>query len=429
MDPQYAADCERCVQHMYQRLQALGFQCELIHTIGKPLLLATRAGKPALPEVLYYGHYDVQPAQLSDGWSSAPFEPVLRGDRLYCRGALDNKGQTSVFLAALETLLQRNELHCGLKILLEGEEECGSEGLAQALKDPVLQKKLSSSVLMVCDSEAAGAGIPAITVGLRGIMQLSVGLQGAKFDLHSGLHGGAAPNPALGLARLLATLHGEDGSIQVAGFCDRLREPSPEVRALLKAFPFDHAQYEKDFGIRAIGGETALCVEERLAFRPTIEINGLWSGYTGAGHKSIIPARADAKITCRLAAEQDPERAKEALIQHLRAHAPKGFTLELESAGPGHRAFMQDPFSPLLTRAKRVLENAYQHAPVFQWCPASIPIVVDLYEALKAEPLMVGFGLSQDRQHGPDESFSLTQCADGFCYVYMMLRELSGISS
>ncbi len=424
-DPAYAPDCQRGAEWMRAYLERMGLKAQVFPSSGQPLVFAERAGDATLPTLLFYGHYDVQPADPLAEWTNPPFEPEVRDGRLYGRGALDNKGQTMAFLAGLETVLQAGTFSAPLKVIIEGEEESGSSGLFDSLQTEEWRKRLRADVLLVDDSEAYAPGIPAITMGLRGIIHLSVKLFGANFDLHSGLHGGIAPNPAMALARLLATIHNPDGSIAVKGFCDTITPLDEETRRLLRSAPFDQEKYEADFGIKALGGERGFTPEERLAFRPTIEVNGIHSGHGGPGQKTIIPAKAEAKITSRIVAGQDPVRSLALIEEHLRAHAPEGLRLVIDEKGGVHRALAVNPHSGLLKRAARVLEAAYQHKPVYLWCPGSIPIVVSLVEALGAEPLLVGFGLPEDRMHAPDESFSLVQFRDGFLYACLMLEELS----
>jgi acetylornithine deacetylase/succinyl-diaminopimelate desuccinylase-like protein len=424
-NPAHDGDCAACAKWLCGYLAHLGLKAEVLPTSGKPAVFALREGDPALPTLLYYGHYDVQPAGDLKEWSTPPFEPTLRGNRLYARGALDNKGQTIAFFAGLETAISRGLLKCPLKIIIEGEEESGSGGLSESLGRADWREKLSSDILLVSDSEAFAEGIPAITMGLRGIISLAVHLHGPRFDLHSGLHGGVAPNPAAGMAQLLASLHNPDGSIAVAGYYDSVPPVSAETQAYLAAARTDVKKYEADFGVRPEGGERGIDLEERLAFRPTIEINGLHSGYDGPGHKTIIPAKADAKITSRIVAGQNPQQCLALIEQHLRAHTPRGLTLVIDEQDARHGALCLDPNTPLIKRASAVLERAYGHKPVLGWGGASIPIMVALVQALGAKPLMVGFGLPEDRMHGPDESFSLTQLRDGYVYVCMILEELS----
>jgi acetylornithine deacetylase/succinyl-diaminopimelate desuccinylase-like protein len=424
-NPVYDVDCRRCADWLKTHLEQMGLMAEVVPTVGKPVVFAERAGDPGLPVLLYYGHYDVQPAEPLEEWLSPPFEPTLRDERVYARGALDNKGQTAFFLKAVETVIKAGALGCRLKVVLEGEEESGSAGLAACLVERAWKERLKSDVLLVCDSEGHTIEIPGVTMGLRGIIHLALTLKGPAFDLHSGIHGGAAPNPALGMARLLATLHDADGSIAVKGFCDSLTRPSDEIKRLLMAAPFDEECYIRDFGVSPAGGERRYPVQERLAFRPTIEINGIHSGYDGPGHKTIIPSSARAKITSRIAVGQDPQRSLQSIIDHLRANVPAGLTLEISDEDGSHGALAVDPASPFVKRAARVLQSIYGRDPLYLWCGASIPVVVSLIQAASAEPLLVGFGLPRDRMHGPNESFSMTQFRNGFLFSCLLLEELS----
>ena len=422
-DPAHDKDCSACAEWVAKELQSIGLKTEIFPTSSKPVVFAEYNAGNAAPTVLYYGHYDVQPADPLELWSSKPFEPTERGGRLYARGAQDNKGQTSFFIAAVETLIRQNKLNCTVKIILEGEEECGSEGLTEIVKS--LSSRIKASTLLVSDSEMHKPGVAAVTMGFRGIVHLNVFLRGSKSDLHSGLHGGVAPNPATQLARLIATLHDEKGRVAVNGFYDGIPEITSAIKELVATRAFDPKAYEADIGVPPVGGEEGVSALEREGLRPTIEVNGLHAGYGGPGGKTIVPSFAEVKLSCRTVQGQEPEKILAAVENHIRAHAPKGLKLEITDQGFSGPALVLDANSPLVERARRVIREALGTEPVFSWSGGSIPVLTKVIASAGAEPLLVGFGLSQDRIHAPDESFSFDQFRDGYLYSCLILEELS----
>ena len=422
-DPAHASDCRACAEWLCERLSVAGIESHLLETSGRPAVFGRRKGRRDKPVVLYYGHYDVQPADPLDQWTTPPFEPARRGGRLYARGAQDNKGQFFAGLKAIETLAAADALDIPLKILIEGEEECGSHGVSDAL--PAWRERLNADVLLVTDTGAAPSGAPALVMGLRGFIHLTVALSGPVKDLHSGMHGGVAPNPATALARLLATLHHADGRIAVEDFCDGAAEPTARERELANTPPFDAEAYRAQTGVPPAAGETAFTPPERLGFRPALDVNGLIAGYGGPGVKTIIPARASAKLTARLAAGQDPQACLDALVRHLEAHAPASLRLDIAERGVGGGAFRGDPDAPFVTRAVRVLRDVSGREPAFLWEGASIPIVTRLAAAAGAEPLLAGFAEEQDNAHAPNESYSMEQFRNGYLFTALMLQELA----
>lgn len=421
-DPAHEADCVRCAEWISANLKRIGFESRLLPTSTKPVVYAARSGKAGRPVVLFYGHYDVQPIDPLDEWTSPPFAPEIRDGRLYGRGAQDNKGQLLYALKAMEALIRENALDVTVRIIIEGEEECGGHGISEVLARHA--DLFKADVLMITDTGTVDSGDPTITMSLRGVVHLTVRLSGPLHDLHSGVHGGVAPNPALHIARLMATLHNPDGSIAVAGFADSLVPPTELERTLLQTAPFDEARYRAQTGVAPVGGEQRFSPAERLGFRPTIEINGIHSGYGGSGIKTIIPASAEAKITSRLVAGQDPRHCLDCLVKHLEAHAPQGLRLDITERGVSGPGLKLNPESPLVAKAGRVLREVTGKKAVFRWEGASIPVVSELSHASGAEPLLIGFGGEADRIHAPNESFSLEQFRLGYLYVASMLRAL-----
>lgn len=422
-EPGRDADCRRCAEWLVGHLAGMGFSARLVETGSKPVVLAERKGEISKPTVLFYGHYDVQPVDPVSGWQSPPFEPEMRNGRLFARGAADNKGQVMYVLKAIDAMIAARRPLPTLKVILEGEEESGSGGITRIL--PSIRDEIAADILMVCDSCMVAPGVPTITMGLRGLIHVTARLQGAHHDLHSGTHGGRAPNPALGMARLVATLHHDDGRVAVEGFYDGVVAPGTEEREYAGRIPFDPVSYEKETGVPPAGGESAFTPVERVGFRPCLEVNGIHSGYGGAGVKTIIPATAMVKLSARLVPGQNPERCLAAIIAHLRSHVPAGLKLEIEENDVSGGAFSLGVRSGLITRARNVLRELSGVEPVLSWDGASVPVVPLLARFACAEPLLVGFSTEDDSIHAVNESFSMSQFRQGFMYAGLFLSDLS----
>ncbi len=422
-DPAHASDCQACAEWLVRHLKTIGFEhAALWPTTGKPVVFAERPGRPGQPVVLFYGHYDVQPVDPLEAWQSPPFAPTLAEDRLRARGAQDNKGQHFYVLKALEHLIAENRLDAGIKILIEGEEECGSHALSAAM--PAWRDRLAADLLLVTDTGMDAPDRPTMTMGLRGLIHLEVEISGPARDLHSGTHGGVAPNPALALARLLADLHDAEGRITVPGFYDGIHPPSAAEQALLDALTFDAADYRRATGVPPTGGERACPPALRLGWRPSLDVNGMHSGFDGIGVKTIIPATARAKLTARLAAGQDPDACLTALADWFTARVPEGLRLRVVSQGVGGAGLRLDPDSRGHRAAAAVLRDLYGVEPVRRWEGASIPVIAALARVSGAEPLLVGFGLEADAIHAPNESFALDQFYKGYRYTLGLLTAL-----
>lgn len=425
-NPKHMRDCAACAAWLKKFLRPLGFTVDIRLPVdgGQPVLLAERLGKGDGPVVLFYGHYDVQPADPLDAWTSPPFEPALRHDRVYARGAADDKGQFFAFLQGVAALVKSGATLPTLRLVLEGEEESGSGGLLASL--PAWRQAVQANVMMVADTSTHPSGRPALVAGLRGILHLTVTLRGPSGDLHSGSHGGLAPNPATGMARLLATLHDAHGSIAVPSFLDHLAPPSAQERELANVVPFDEDAYARATGVAPLGGESGVPAYERVGFRPTIEVNGIHSGYGGPGSKTVLPALAVAKLSARLCPGQAPRDCCEKLIAHLRAHCPPGLTLEISEVNTGSPALRLPLQSPVVRLAEDVLQRIDPRGPVFQWEGASIPVIGALRDISGASPLLVGFSRDEDTIHAPNESFGLDQFQMGMVYTCLMLDALAG---
>lgn len=423
-DPTRLRDCVNCATWLKKWLQGLGFSGELLsEKFSPPVVFAERRGCEDAPTVLIYGHYDVQPADPVSEWKTPPFEPTVVGERIYCRGAQDDKGQTFAFLCGVRDFLAKNAARTPtIKVLLEGQEESGSAALTALA--PSIRRKIAAEVLLVCDTSAAAGLRPAIVAGLRGVSHFTVRLNAANRDLHSGEYGGLAPNAAQGLAELVASLHNPDGSIAVAGFGDSIEPPTAdELREAERAAPSEK-DYADDIGCELCGGQRGRSIVQRNSFEPTIEVNGIHSGYGGPGAKTVIPCEAIAKLSMRLVPGQSPARAIAAVRAHLEARAPRGMRLSIEDVTGGAAGFRLPLASPIFRLADDVLRTMDERGPVFQWDGASIPVVSVLREASGAAPLLVGWGQPDDRIHSPNESYSFTQFAKAREWAVRILSAL-----
>ena len=446
-EPMRLKDCVDCAMWLKKWLAPQGFAVELMQApkmLGTPpILFAERKGTEGAPTVLFYGHYDVQPPDPLDAWETPPFEPTLKDNqRVYCRGSQDDKGQFFAFLCGMRNFLRgrletRDERREGederretrgaqvptIKIVLEGQEESGSTALTALA--PTIKDRLRADVLLVCDTGAAAELRPAIMAGLRGVSHFTVRLEAASYDLHSGEHGGIAPNPAQGMAELIASLHNPDGSIAVRGFCDHVVPPTDEERAAAESAAVSPEEYEKITGVPPVGGEQGLTLTERNSFRPTIEVNGIHTGYGGPGSKTVIPAGALAKISMRLVPDQNPDEVMAALERHLKQHTPRGMKLFIEDLTGGAAGFRLPLASPVFRLAASVLEELDPRGAVFQWDGASIPVVSTLKTCSGAAPLLVGFGQPEDHMHSPNESYGLNQFARAMAWAEKILVALA----
>jgi len=424
-DPKRLGDCARATAWLKKFLKPLGFDVDILTPtsgLPVPVLVAERGVPESAMTVLFYGHYDVQPEDPVSGWQTPPFEPTLIGDRVYARGAQDNKGQLFGFLQGIKALIEAGERLPSIKIVLEGQEENGSYALAELA--PSLRQRLQADVLMVSDTSCGPDNQPAIVAGLRGVQHFTVTLTGPSHDLHSGVHGGVAPNPAQVLAHLLASLHREDGSIAVEGFCDHIHPPTEEERTFSKQNALTAEQYAQEVGCPPVGGAQALDPVMRGCFEPTIEINGLHSGYGGPGSKTVIPCTAFAKLSMRLVPNQRPEHTMAAVQKHLADRCPYGLTLAFSEPCVGAPGFRLPLNSPVFRLAAEVLKQMDARGALFRWEGASIPIVAQLQHISGAAPLLVGFGREEDKIHCPNESFGLDQFVRVMTWSALMLKAL-----
>jgi len=420
---EHNADTRRAAEWLAGRLRAIGLQTAVHPTPGQSVVVGEWRGAPAgAPTILIYGHYDVQPAEPLELWETPAFEPAVRDGRIYARGAVDDKGQLYLHVAALEAhLATRGKLPCNVIVLAEGEEEVGSVNLAQMIEAHA--KELACDYVVISDSAMFAPGVPSILSSLRGLAYFQIDVQGPAGDLHSGSYGGAVANPAMALARILATMHDANGHVAIGGFYDRVRDWGDAARREIAALPFDEKNFLAETGSPALSGETGYTTLERLWSRPTCEVNGLLSGYTGEGAKTVLPAKAMAKVSCRLVPDQDPDEIERLIKAHVARVAPKGVSVTV-TALHGGRPWRAELSGPLFQAAKRALAAAFGREPVITGEGGSIPVVGDFARILGAPVLLIGFGLPGENAHAPNEWMSVENFEKGMKAVAALWDEL-----
>jgi len=420
-------DIRRAAEFARDELLAAGMTvAELIEGEGNPLVYAEWLGAPGKPTILFYGHYDVQPPDPLDEWKSPPFEPEVRGDNIYARGACDDKGQVYIQIKAVESLLKSTgRLPVNVKFLLEGEEETGGEHIEEYVKTK--PPRLKADAAVVCDTEMFAPDLPTICVGLRGMVYYELHVQGADHDLHSGVYGGAAPNPILAIAEILTALKDREGRIRVPGFLDRVVPPSPKETEAWARLPFDEREYtEMEMGAKELVGEPGVPLFERLWARPTLEVHGIRGGFTGEGAKTVIPARAVAKISTRLVAEQTVAEASAQMQAAVKAATPAGVTAELKVLHAGEPS-LTNPDNPFIHAAAEALRETFGKETVYIRSGGSIPIVGVFDRYLGIPSVLMGFGLPDDNLHAPNEKFHLPNFYRGIEAVARYLELLGRV--
>lgn len=420
---EHREDTRRAAEWLADRMRDAGLKTvEVMSTEGHPVVLGEWRGAPDAPTLLVYGHYDVQPPEPLDEWSSPPFQPQIRDGKLYARGAVDDKGQLYLYIKAIEAhFQQRGNLPVNVIVLAEGEEEIGSPNLEPFLE--AHRDRLACDAVLISDTGMFAPGLPSITKGLRGLAYMEVRVRGARSDLHSGSYGGPVVNPANALAGIIAKLHDEHGRITIPGFYDDVREATAAEREAMKELPFEDEDLRKEVGSPALGGEEGYTVLERIWIRPTLDVNGLLSGYTGEGAKTVLPGRAMAKISMRLVPDQDHEDIERKFIDHVKSLAPEGVTVEVEALHGG-QPWYADPAHPIFEAASRALEGAFGRPPVFIREGGSIPIVKAFQEILGAPVLLMGFALPGSNTHAPDEWFSVENFERGAEAIAQLFDEV-----
>jgi acetylornithine deacetylase/succinyl-diaminopimelate desuccinylase-like protein len=421
--PENKGDCRRAAEFLLAELTRIGFEhARLIETEGHPLVYADWLHAAGKPTALFYGHYDVQPVDPLDEWLSPPFEPAERDGNLYGRGTCDDKGQVWAQIKALESLMAANgSLPVNVRVILEGEEEVGGEGIAAfvASKPP----ELKSDFALVSDTELFASGLPTLCVGLRGMIYTELEVRGAKTDLHSGMYGGAAPNPFVSLAQMIAKLKDEDGHILIPGFYDGIIPPSPEELAAWSSLPFDEEHYRiSEVGSPSLVGEPGYSVLERTWARPTLDVHGIPGGFIGAGAKTVIPAKALAKVSMRLVPGMTPAKTFALYKAYVEKIAPAGVEVEVRLISAGDPCLVRVD-NPFIQAATRALKEVWGKETVFIRSGGSIPIVGDFDRHLGVPSVMMGFGLPDDCIHAPNEKFHLKNFALGIESVVRFLEE------
>ena len=398
-------DMAKAAEHIKNALLKAGADhAEVKETTGWPVVYGHKMVNESLPTVLVYGHYDVQPVEPLDLWDSPPFEPEVRDGKIYARGADDDKGQLFMHVKAFELMNAAGTLSCNVKFMIEGEEEIGSPSLKQFCKEN--KELLKADIILISDTTMIAQDIPSITVGLRGLSYLEVELTGPNRDLHSGLYGGAVGNPANLLAKMIASLTDENNHITIPGFYDDVQEVSDGERKEMAKAPFSLEEYKKALDIDEVVGEAGYSSNERTGIRPSLDVNGIWSGYTGEGAKTVLPSKANAKISMRLVPNQDSKKIDELFIKHLESIAPKGTRVKVKSLHGGQGYVTPIDF-PAYRAASRAIEESFDKTPIPVRSGGSIPIVSDFEEVLGIKSILMGFGLDSDAIHSPNENYPL----------------------
>ena len=426
-DPAHAEDVRHAAEWLADHMRALGLDnVAVMPTAGHPVVYGEWLGAGAdRPTVLVYGHYDVVPAVMEDGWNTPPFEPVVKDGKIYARGVTDDKGQLFVHVKALESYLKTaGAAPVNMKFFIEGEEEVSSPNLVPFIREHL--DLLQADVCVISDTGMSAIERPAVMHSLRGMTYIEIEVFGPKEDLHSGLWGGATHNPAVALVDILAKLYSPDNTIAVPGFYDDVVPLTAAEREMVAKTDVSEEEFKAATGVPAIWGDANFTIRERLAARPTLDINGLWSGYSGPGPKTIIPASAGAKVSSRLVANQDPQKIFELLKSHIESLAPPTVKVEVRLVTVGKPALV--PFDlPEMQAAARAYEKGWGHAPVFTRGGGSIPVVADVTDIMKIPVVLMGYGLESDGLHSPNEHWRLEMFERGVSTAIVYLDELAQI--
>jgi len=404
-DSNHNEDTKRCAEAVKQALLDAGCdKAEICKTKGHPVVLAEKIIDPKLPTVLTYGHYDVQPPDPLNLWTSGPFEPVVKDGNIYARGACDDKGQVFMHVKALECMVKTNSLPCNVKFIIEGEEEVGSANLDKFLK--ANKEKLAADIVLVSDTSMISMENPSIETGLRGLTYMEVEVTGPNRDLHSGVYGGAVANPITILAKMIASLHDKTNKVKVRGFYRDVVEMTPAERKELNNAPFNLEEYKKDLNIQEVWGEDGYTTLERTGIRPTLELNGIWGGYTGEGAKTVLPSKAYAKISMRLVPNQKSKKVAKLFEKHFMKIAPPYVTVKVTELHGGEAAVTPTD-SAAYKAAAKAIETTFGKKPIPTRGGGSIPIVALFEKVLGIKTVLMGFGFDSDNIHSPNEKFGL----------------------
>jgi acetylornithine deacetylase/succinyl-diaminopimelate desuccinylase-like protein len=408
---EHKGDMQKCAEAVKQRLLDAGVdKAEIYPTEGHPVVYGEKIIDKSKPTVLVYGHYDVQPADPLNLWHSGPFEPVIRDGKIFARGSADDKGQFYMHVKALETMVQTKTLTTNIKFIIEGEEEIGSPNLAKFVSTN--KALLKADVILISDTAMLSLENPSIDIGVRGLSYIEVEVTGPNRDLHSGVYGGAVANPITMLAKMIASCHDENNHITIPGFYDDVVEATPAERKLMAAAPYDEAEYKKDLGVTELWGEKGYTTNERTGIRPTLELNGIWGGYTGEGAKTVLPGKAFAKISARLVPNQSAKVITEKLLNYFRQIAPPGVTVKAEEHHGGE-PYMTPIDSKAYQAAAKAIQATFGKAPIPVRGGGSIPICSLFEQHLGVKIVFMGFGLDSDNLHSPNEKFDLANFYKG----------------
>jgi len=422
--PQHAGDVKRCAEWCADEMRRIGLQnVRLIETPGNPVVYGDWLGAPGAPTILFYGHYDVQPVDPLELWESPPFEATVRDGEIYARGSADDKGQVFMHLKAVEAHLKQSaRLPVNMKFILEGEEEVGSVNLDDFVR--AHRSDLAANVVVISDSPMFARGVPSICYGLRGLVYCQIDLRGSSTDLHSGSFGGAVANPAFVLAQMLAQMKDRGGRVKITGFYDDVVPLQEEERKAWASLPFNERKYKKDFGIPKVYGETDYTTLERTWARPTFEVNGLLSGFTGEGAKTVLPAVAMAKVSMRLVPNQDPDKIAKLFEAHVLDIAPK--TVEVKvTRMHGGKPWMTSYDNPFVKAAGRAIEKGFGQKPVYTREGGSIPVVSTFQEELGLPSVLFGVGLPDENAHAPNEKLDVGNFHSGIVASAILYDEIA----
>ncbi|MHB1922537.1 MAG: dipeptidase, partial [Chitinophagaceae bacterium] len=404
-DSKYKNDTYKCAELLKMRLTEAGAdRVEICPTRGHPVVYGEKLIDTQLPTILVYGHYDVQPPDPLNLWKTPPFEPDIRDGKIFARGACDDKGQMYMHVKAFETMVRTNSLACNVKFMIEGEEEIGSAHLEEFLMEN--KERLKADVVLISDSSMISMENPSIDVGLRGLAYMEVEVTGPNRDLHSGVYGGSVANPATVLCQMIASLHNENNHITIPGFYDDVIALSKEEREELNGAPFDLEAFKSDLGIREIWGEKGFTSLERTGIRPTLEVNGIWGGYTGEGAKTVLPSKASAKISMRLVPNQNSEKIADLFQKHMESIAPNAVKIKVTNHHGGEPVLTPRD-SIAFHAATKAIETSFHNRPIPVRGGGSIPIVALFDKVLGIKSVLMGFGLDSDNLHSPNEKFDL----------------------
>jgi acetylornithine deacetylase/succinyl-diaminopimelate desuccinylase-like protein len=422
-DSKHKQDVRKAAEFVIQKLKEAGAdKVELCETKGHPIVYGEKIIDSAKPTVLVYGHYDVQPPDPLALWNTPPFEPTIRDGKIYARGSCDDKGQMYMHIKAFEILMKHSLLSCNVKFMIEGEEEVGSDNLGTFVKEN--KAKLKADTILISDTSLISLDQPSITVGLRGLSYMEVEVTGPNRDLHSGVYGGAVANPANVLSKMIASLHDENGRVTIPGFYDKVADLSPAEREALNKAPFSLAEYKKELGIDEIQGEKGYTTLERTGTRPTLDVNGIWGGYTGEGAKTVLPSKASAKISMRLVPNQSPDEITELFTNHFISIAPKSVKVKVIAHHGGEPA-VTPTNSKAYNAASQAFLEVWGKAPIPTRDGGSIPIVALFKKELSLDTVLMGFGLDTDALHSPNEHYGIKNFLIGIETIAVFYKHYS----